>query len=217
MKTKHVPLFLLLFIIGCTKTTEDTHTANLMAILNQNPLSTFTKSNDPLISLLPKMPATKLDCSASVYWEIVAKGETYIPQLIEALTDTTLTNINRDCNDGKLSISDLSYFALEEIIELPHSIIFLQNCTPDLNTCHTSSYNKLFIPERKHEIQADVAVFVAKYENDMQFSAYEGKEQSQKCYKRYGITGRFFVPDDAFHQPTIDSSRFFISLESLNL
>ena len=65
------------------------------------------------------METDTLDCSAEVYWQIIGKGASYIPKLIESLIDTTPTHIYHGCKEENLNIGEVSYFALEEIGDFP--------------------------------------------------------------------------------------------------
>ena len=65
-----------------------------------------------MIDSLKYLKSDSLDCSADLYWRIIAKGNDVIPFLIDKLTDTTSTNIKSDCKKIKLNVVEVSYEAL---------------------------------------------------------------------------------------------------------
>ncbi len=72
---------------------------------------------------LQYLKADSLDCSATLYWKIVAQGEKAIPFLIGKLNDTTLTNISHKCKATKLNVGEVAYFALQQIAFFPPFVI----------------------------------------------------------------------------------------------
>jgi hypothetical protein len=68
-----------------------------------------------MVDSLTYMNYDTLDCSADLYWRIVAKGKEAVPSLIEKLTDTTPTQVLFHCKKGTLNVGEVAYFALQEI------------------------------------------------------------------------------------------------------
>ena len=117
-------------------------------------LSNFNKSKDSLIALLSNETFTTLDSSNNVYWEIIKRGEQYIPLLIESLVDTTQTKIFSSIKKYYLTIGEVSYFALEEIAEFPAYLVaenFNENI--DLTCGYSNILNYVFVNENKVKYQ----------------------------------------------------------------
>lgn len=76
-----------------------------------------------LVDSLGLISVNHLDCTATVYWKVVAKGRLAIPFLIDKLNDTTSTNVYFSCKKGTLNVAEIAYFALQEIAEFPAFII----------------------------------------------------------------------------------------------
>jgi hypothetical protein len=158
---------------------------------NQNESIYATRSTDSLIRELANMRTDTLDCSADTYWRIVAKGKSYIPKLIESLTDTTTTNINHCCKTGKLNIGELSYFALEEIGEFPafvvtqiqYDYIEVKNGCP----CWVF-YEYLFDNLNKKEYQDKVKSFYTK--SQFEFVQYPDSVVTG-CMRKFSIKGKY--------------------------
>lgn len=75
------------------------------------------------LSIAPFLNHDTLDCSADLYWRIVAKGEAAIPDLVAKLTDLSKTNIRFHCKKSKLNVAEVCYFALTEISDIPVALI----------------------------------------------------------------------------------------------
>jgi hypothetical protein len=72
-----------------------------------------------MVDSLQYLKVDTLDCNASLYWRIVAKGDKAIPFLIDKLNDTTPTKISNSCKATKLNVGEVSYFALQQIAFFP--------------------------------------------------------------------------------------------------
>ena len=81
------------------------------------------KSMVDSLTHVPFLYSDTLDCSADLYWRIVAKGEEAIPYLIAKLTDTLPTNIKFHCKKGRLNVGEVSYFAINEIGNFPMFLV----------------------------------------------------------------------------------------------
>ena len=99
------------------------------------------KTKSPLIASLASMEVwgtgwdikrSAPDCSAKEFWEIVGRGRAIVPKLIRSLTDPTPTNVESPCKEEPLTVGELAYLALDEIIELRATILYLpQVCIID--------------------------------------------------------------------------------------
>ena len=97
------------------------------------------KTKSPLIASLASMEVSGTgwdikrsapDCSAKEFWEIVGRGRAIVPKLIRSLTDLTPTNVESPCKEDPLTVGELAYLALDEIIELiPTRLYAAQICT----------------------------------------------------------------------------------------
>lgn len=151
----------------------------------------FPPTKDSLIAELANMKTDTLDCSADVYWKIIGKGKSYIPKLIESLTDTTSTSIYHGCKEGKLNIGELSYFALEEIGDFPTFVVtqiqfdFIE--IKDGWRCE-SFYDYLFDDNNKKEYQDMVRAF---YEKSLfEFDEFPDSLITH-CMRDYSINGKY--------------------------
>lgn len=82
-----------------------------------------TSNINSMIDSLPYLKTDTLDCSATLYWRIIAQKEKAIPYLIDKLNDTTLTNISYNCKAIKLNVGEVAYFALQQIADFPAFVI----------------------------------------------------------------------------------------------
>ena len=58
-------------------------------------------------------------CGDSTYWSIVKLGKPALPALIELIGDSSKTSIDRPCSKEKLTLGDLAFKIVDEIISLP--------------------------------------------------------------------------------------------------
>ena len=150
-------------------------------------LGDFTKSKDSLISLLPKMKAESLDCNADIYWQIISRGQSSIPLLIESLTDTTITNVYDHCKKGRLNVAEVSYFALEELAEFPTFLVTqIQYDVYDENGCW-SFFDDFFDNRTKKSYQKKVMEF---YNYNNYVFVKFNYEELNECRKKYNIYGK---------------------------
>jgi hypothetical protein len=180
-------LFLTLFSCSIQKKEMQNNTVQKEVIKK---VSEATK--DSLIAELANMETDTLDCSAKVYWQIVGTGKSYIPNLIKHLTDTTSTNIFHGCKNEKLNLGELSYFALEEIIDFPTYLVtqiqFDTFILKDGWSCW-SFYDYLFEgTDNKKDYQDKVKSFYEK--SKFEFVVYPDSLIS-KCMEKYSISGKY--------------------------
>jgi hypothetical protein len=151
-------------------------------------LTNFHKSNDSLISLLSNDKFISLDSTNTVYWEIIKRGEQYIPLLIESLVDTTQTKIFSSIKKSYLTIGEVSYFALEEIAEFPAYLVaenFSENI--DLTCGYSNILNYVFVNENKVKYQFLLRRFYLTH-----FFTYEEfkKDEMKPARTKFNITGK---------------------------
>ena len=185
-------LLLLLFICSSQANENQSDTKQKVVLAeSSDTVYNLPTTKDSLIAELANMQTDTLDCSANVYWQIVGKGKSYIPKLIESLTDTTPTNIYHRCKNEKLNIGELSYFALEEIGDFPAFVVtqiqFDEIELKDGWYCWCF-YDYLFDNRNKKEYQDKVKSFYEK----SQFEYVEYPDTLiTDCMKNYSITGKY--------------------------
>ena len=88
-------------------------------------LTSFGQNNDikSMVDSIQFIKTDILDCSADLYWRIIARGDKAIPILIDKLTDTTMTNVSWHCKKDRLNVGEIAHFALDEIMFLPTAVI----------------------------------------------------------------------------------------------
>lgn len=143
-----------------------------------------------MVDSLRYLKADTLDCSAILYWRIIAKGDKAIPFLIDKLTDTTQTKVRYHCKKTRLNVGEVAHFALIQIAEFPAYVV--TKIQFDVFVMHKnghacwSFYDFLFINANKQRYQNDV-----RYWYDTEWPNYKLKKISPKkqtwCQKRYGI------------------------------
>ena len=133
------------------------------------------------------MKSGSLNCDADIYWKIIRRGKSSILPLIESLTDTAITNVYDGCKQGKLTIGEISYFALEEIAEFPTFIVTHRQFDLIVNDCW-SFYDYLFDNKNKKEYQGMVRTFYNS--NKYVYSKYN-KQDLTDCRKKYKIEGKY--------------------------
>src|SRR5690606_1863821 len=105
-----------------------------------------------MVDSLQYLKADTLDCSADLYWRIIANGDKAIPLLIDKLTDTSSTNINSHCKKARLNVSEISYEALTEIAYFPMYLVTHMQFDIIHNDCW-NFYNYFYKNENKKEFQ----------------------------------------------------------------
>ncbi len=160
----------------------------IIKLLKTSPnINKFNYHKDSLILKLPEMNNDTLDCEADIYWKIIKRGKASIPFLIESITDTTLTNIYDYCKKGKLTVGEVSYFALNEIAEFPEfSVTHIQFDVVE-NGCW-NFFDYLFNTKNKPEFQKMVRSFY--HSNTYEYYEFKQTELTE-CYKKYGILGKY--------------------------
>ena len=184
-----------LFLLGCagqnSKSGQDKKEDNTVATQDHSTDINVSVTKDSLIAELVNMKTDTLDCSADIYWKIIGKGKSYIPKLIESLTDTTSTNIYHGCKNGKLNIGELSYFALEEIGDFPAFVVTqIQFDVIEIKDgwhCW-SFYDYLFDNTNKKEYQEKVKSFYEK--SQFEYVEYPDSVITD-CMKENSIKGKY--------------------------
>lgn len=151
----------------------------------------LSSTKDSLIAELANMDTDTLDCTADAYWQIVGKGKSYIPKLIEGLTDTTPTNIYHGCKGASLNIGELCYFALEAIGDFPvFAVTKIQFDVIDIkdNWHCWSFYEYLFDDQNKKEFQDMMRTFYEK--SQFKFEKYPDSVITD-CMRNYSINGKY--------------------------
>jgi hypothetical protein len=139
-----------------------------------------------MVDSIQYLKVDTLDCNASLYWRIVAKGENAIPILIEKLDDTTLTNISHKCKTTKLNVGEVAYFALQQIAFFPaYTITKIEFDVVYVNGCW--SFFDYFFNNANKKNYKDL---VRKWYFDNKFNFKEekiSKRRMTECQKVYNI------------------------------
>ncbi len=143
-----------------------------------------------MVDSLPFIKSDTLDCSAALYWKIIAQGEKAIPFLIDKLTDTTQTLVRFHCKQTTLNAGEVAQFALTEIAFLPEFYItkvqfdFIgvdktgQGCW--------SFYDFLFINSNKSFYQTKIREWYAREKGKFRMQ-YIAEKHKTSCQRLYGI------------------------------
>ena len=151
------------------------------------------------IDSLKFMKADSLNCNAKLFWEIVSKGKQAIPYLIERLDDSTLTNQSFHCKDSKLTVGDICYFAIDNIIELPEFYVFHIQFDVIDGDCWPFYYY-LFDNKSKTEIKKSVQKWYSrnkrkykweKFNLPPSYRSYPSHLLLWDCLERYRVKGRY--------------------------
>ena len=148
----------------------------------------FGQDNDLrlMVDSLQYLKADTLDCSATLYWKIISKGEKVIPFLIDNLNDTTQTNVSHSCKATKLNVREVAYFALQQIAFFPAFVItHIQFDVIYGNGCW-SFFDYIFNNENKKNYQHLVRQW---YEtNKTKFKVEKiSKKRQTTCQKKFHI------------------------------
>lgn len=183
---KHIFIFsVILFELLTSCINNDLYNSGDLPEANANP----NKQKDSLIALLPTMKADTFDCTADIYWKIIQRGETSIPSLIESLTDTRMTNIYDNCKHGKLTVGEVSYFALQEITEFPAFLVTHIQFDLVVNNCW-NFYDYFFDNKNKQEYQKMVRDFYNTHKNKKYVFVRYDEQKLNKCQRLYKIEGK---------------------------
>jgi hypothetical protein len=144
-----------------------------------------------MVDSLVYLEADTLDCSADLYWRIIAKREKAIPYLIEKLTDTTQTNIRFHCKKTPLNVAEVAQFALTEIADFPAYLVtrmqFDVIVIDESGAGCWSFYDFFFINKNKPRYQAAIRKWYAE-----QRSKYRPvklpADKKTRCHAQFGIT-----------------------------
>ena|SRR5258705_10929407 len=139
-----------------------------------------------MVDSLKYLKHDTLDCKADLYWRIVAQGDKAIPFLIDKLNDTTQTNVSFHCKQSKLSVGELSYFALNQIGDFPaFTITHIQFDEIDNNGCW-SFYEYFFNNDNKPSYQRLVREWFNN--NGKKFKVQKiSKKKQTNCQKQFNI------------------------------
>lgn len=163
----------------------------LVTELINNELDDNIKKNDFVLKL-SNLKSGNLDCSVKEYWELISKGKKSIPLLIENISDTTMSDVYNDCKKERLNVGELSFFALNEIVELPiYKITKIQFCVFDDQNCW-SFYDYLFDNSKKIKLQTDLRNYFLK--SKLIFKEYH-KSEINDCMKKYSVNGKYYFDE----------------------
>lgn len=154
-------------------------------------------TDDPLISLFREMKTDTLDCTAVPFWKVVKLGESYIPKLLDGLTDTSMTPIYDGCKGGKLQVGELCYYALDLIAEFPAFLVtgIQFDIGEEINgwDCWNFFTDYLFTDQGKADFQEKAKDFYLKNKEKYAFKRNEN-HAFQDCFRKFGIKGKLVLP-----------------------
>jgi len=139
-----------------------------------------------MVDSLQYLKADTLDCSADLYWRIIAKGDKAIPFLIDKLTDTTQTSIRYHCKATPLNVAEVAQFALTEIAFFPAFSITHIQFDVIVNGCW-NFYDFFFRNTNKPFYQDSVKRWYAREASKYKHEKIL-KEKQSPCQKIFGIT-----------------------------
>ncbi len=143
-----------------------------------------------MVDSLQYLKADTLNCSADLYWRIVAKGDKAIPFLIDKLTDTTGTNIKYHCKKTRLNVGEVAQFALTQIGYFPAFLItklqFDVIIIDEIGEGCWSFYDFFFINSNKVRYQRDIKKWYEKQKSKYKAEKISKTKQTE-CQKRFGI------------------------------
>ena len=158
--------------------------------------SSFGQAADikSMVDSLKYLRTDTLDCSADLYWRIIAKGNKAVPFLIDRLTDTTQTGVKYHCKKASLNVGEVAQFALTQIADFPAFLVtklqFDVIIIDETGRGCWSFYDFFFINSNKPRYQKDVRNWYSK-----QKSKYEAekisKENQTECQKKFGIVTHY--------------------------
>lgn len=149
---------------------------------------TFSYGQDAVVKAMADslqfLKADTLDCTANLYWRIVAQGEKAIPFLIDKLTDTTQLRVRFHCKSTPLNVGEVSHFALLEIADFPAFVV--THIQFDVG----NFYKYLFANENKPGYQKNVLEWYAREKGNYRIKKIPIKNRT-KCQLQFGISNRF--------------------------
>lgn len=149
-----------------------------------------SKNIKAMVDSLKYLKVDTLDCSADLYWRIVAKGDKAIPFLIEKLTDTTQTKVRFHCKKTRLNVGEVSQFALTQIADFPAFLVtkiqFDVIVIDDTNEGCWSFHDFLFINANKPRYQKNVRDWYEKQRLKYRVEKISKVKQTE-CQKQFGV------------------------------
>jgi hypothetical protein len=143
-----------------------------------------------MVDSLRFMKADTFNCSADIYWRIIAQGKNAIPFLIDKLTDTTQTNIKYHCKKIRLNVGEVAQFALTDIADFPAFLVtkiqFDLIIIDETGQGCWSFYDFLFINSNKPRYQKSVREWYDKEKTKYKAESISYNKQTE-CQKKYGI------------------------------
>jgi len=146
-----------------------------------------------MVDSLQYLKTDSLDCSAGIYWRIVAQKEKAVPFLIDKLTDLTPTNLKDRCKVTPLNVSEVAYYALTEIADFPIFLVtHMQFDHLDEKGCSGFHQWYFFSDSIAHKqaFQDNVRSWWAGNFNKYRWTAIRKKDLSF-CQLSAGITGYY--------------------------
>lgn len=144
-----------------------------------------------MVDSLQFIKSDTLDCSADLYWRIIAQGKEAIPFLIEKLTDTTQTKIKFHCKKTCLNVGEIAQFALSEIASFPPAAMGVGQfdffMIDEQGQSCWSFYDYLFNNSKKEKYKTIVQNWYNKEISNYKCIIIPEKERAQ-CQKQFGIT-----------------------------
>jgi len=149
---------------------------------------------ESMIDSLKYLRTDNLDCSADLYWRIIAKGDKAIPFLIDRLTDTTPTGVIDHCKKTILNVGELSQFALVQIADFPAFLVtklqFDYIIIDETGKACSNFYDFFFMNSNKQRYQTDVRNWYTKQKLKYKREKISVESQTQ-CQKKYGIATHY--------------------------
>ncbi len=164
----------------------------VIALLLYIQLLSFGQNQDIkiMVDSLQYLKADTLDCSADLYWRIIAKGDKAIQFLIDKLTDTTVTNVKFHCKKTRLNVGEIAQFALTEIASFPAFLVtkiqFDSIVIDETGKDCWSFYDFLFINTNKPRYEKNLKDWYFKQKTKYKAEKISKRKQTN-CQKLYGI------------------------------
>ncbi len=146
------------------------------------------KFTEKLIDSLRYADSTYKFCN-STYWRIIKSGKSAIPYLIAKLPDTTKTRVAGYCKKEILTIGEVAFLALEEIIPLPlFEITKREFDIVEEGGCFTGFAR--YLSENQQTFYHQVKNWYKKIKNKIVWKKYDDSDL-EECQKLNGITGYY--------------------------
>lgn len=137
---------------------------------------------------LPNATAQFFDCESD-HWKIIAEGKAAIPLLIDKLDDATLTSATNRCKEGKLTVSDLAYLTLNQLMPVPlYEVTQRQFDVIDTNGCVSGVLE--YIATDRNRFKAQVKAYYEKNKTRLKLRLFD-PEFITPCRKAHGIKGYY--------------------------